>query len=314
MKVTHYDYKSLYFSSTALAKGKYKRKMVVASQLSQINLDHEYHTTWVNVYTDDMEIESLDLGVDYSPPKFILKNRSMDRLFLNFIIKGKGRINGESFSAGQFYYTLPNEVHTIEADADTPYVSVWISLTGMYTQYVVSELNKKSKKRLMPLERRKEVMELTKTFLHSINLGETTLPYLKAIVDIYLSYITSNDNLEISDAFATEKIAKLIKESKSYIKKNLKYVTVADMAAAQHYNKKYFSRVFTEAMGITPSEYITDCKLEWAKNSLAYSELSVEEITEAIGYEHRNGLAIAFKKKYGCTPSEYRKKIKREPR
>ena len=65
-------------------------------------------------------------------------------------------------------------------------------------------------------------------------------------------------------------------------------------------------------MGITPSEYITDCRLEWAKNSLAYSDLSVAEITEAIGYEHRNGFAIAFKKKYGYTPSEYRKKIKRE--
>ena len=74
------------------------------------------------------------------------------------------------------------------------------------------------------------------------------------------------------------------------------------MAADQHYNTKYFSRVFTEAMGIKPFEYIIDCKMEWAKNSLTYSTLSIDEIAEALGYEHRNSFTVAFPKKIRLHP------------
>ena len=74
-------------------------------------------------------------------------------------------------------------------------------------------------------------------------------------------------------------------------------------------NTKYFSRIFTEATGMTPQEYITDCRMEWAKNSLIYSNLSISKIMDSVGYSHRNGFTTAFKKKFGCAPSEYRKKI-----
>jgi AraC-like DNA-binding protein len=47
--------------------------------------------------------------------------------------------------------------------------------------------------------------------------------------------------------------------------------------------------------------------MEWARNSLVNSELSIIEIMDAIGYDHRNGFTNTFKKKYGCTPAEYRK-------
>ena len=80
----------------------------------------------------------------------------------------------------------------------------------------------------------------------------------------------------------TDKTAQLLHKAKAYVRKNLKCVTVADMAEDQHYNRRYFSSVFTEAMGMKPSEYITDCKMEWAKNSLINSDLSITEIMEAI--------------------------------
>lgn len=33
----------------------------------------------------------------------------------------------------------------------------------------------------------------------------------------------------------------------------------------------------------------------------------LEQIMKSIGYEHRNGLITAFRKKYGCPPATYRK-------
>ena len=311
MKFTHYDYKCIYHTPSDDPEKKYNINFFTASNRSEINVNLEYHSSSIAIYSEDKEFEKFNLGVDFSPPDSQLINRCEDRLFLNFIIRGKGRFNGEPFSAGQFYYTLPLQTHTVVTDHDEPFVSVWIAINGMYSQYVVNELNKISQNRFMRLEHRSDVLKLTKLLLYETNLGETSTSYLRSLINIYLSYIKPGNDLDYPEPLYTDNIAKLVRESKIYVRKNLKYVTVADMAAAQNYNVKYFSREFTKAMGMTPLEYITDCRMEWARNSLIHSELSIMEIMETIGYEHRNGFTIAFKKKYGCPPAEYRRKMKK---
>ena len=313
MKFTHYDYKWAYYLPSASNPEIYEKKAHTSNQRSEINLDAKYYTSFISIYTKDTQIEKFNFGISAPVPRSAIKSRCEDRLYLHFIIKGKGLINGEPFSAGQFYYTVPLENHTIYTDENQPFVSTWMSVTGTYTQYIINELNKKSKHKIIGFESPSDVMELTKTFLYNTSLGETSTSYLKNLINIFLSYVVPDSiSDEAPEEITSEKAARLIQESQLYVRKNLKHVTVADMAAAQHYNTKYFSRIFTTAMGIKPFEYITDCKMEWAKNSLTHSNLSIAEITEAIGYEHRNGFIIAFKKKYGCTPTEYRRNSQQE--
>ena len=286
------------------------RKFFLVNQRSQLKHDLKYHTTYIRIYTNDSEIEKFNLGVDFSPPNYILANRCVDRLFLNFIIKGKGRINGEPFSEGQFYYNRPLEKHTIESDSDDPFVSVWMSFDGSYSQNVISKLTKTDSSGILSLDGCSDIMRLTEVFLYETNISERNTDYLKSLIDLFISYIRSNDQSPQPENFTTEKTAQMVRESKDYIRSNLKDVTVVSLAEAQHYNPKYFSRVFTEAMAITPQEYITACKMEWAKNALTHTSLSVAKIMESIGYSHRNGFSTAFKKKYGQTPAECRKAAK----
>ena len=311
MKFTHYDYKCIYYVPSEDPESKLEAKTLIASNRSEINLDIEYHCSSIFIYSEDKEIEKFCLGFDFSPPGSLLLDRCEDRLFLNFVIRGKGRFNGVPFSAGQFYYILPLQTHTVETDPDEPFVSVWLSVEGTYTYDIIKELNKISSNTFMTVDHRSDIMKLTKTLLYETNLGEMSIPYLKSLISIYLGHIEPNVVPETPEVFATKKITRMVRESKIYVRKNLKHVTVAEMAAAQHYNTNYFSRVFAKAMGITPLEYITDCKMEWAKNSLIHSKLTIEEIMEAIGYDHRNGFTIAFKKKYGVPPAAYRRKTKK---
>ena len=311
MKFTHYEYKSLFYKPAENLIEKYEKIPFIASNRSELSLDHEYHTSWICIYSQDREIEKFCLGVDFSPPGSLLKDRCEDRLFLNFVIRGKGTLNGKPFSAGQFYYTVPLQSHTFETDRDEPFVSVWLSVEGAYSHDIINRLNKISSDTLLTFDHRLDVMNLTKTFLYETNLGDMSTSYLRSLIDIYIAHVKKNEQSEPPELYATKKIAKLIRESKIYVRKNLRHVTVSEMAAEQHYNTNYFSRVFTEAMGMTPLEYINDCKMEWAKNSLTHSNLSIEEIMDAIGYNHRNGFTIAFKKKYGCPPAAYRRKSRK---
>lgn len=317
MKFVHYDYRCAYFLPDEIANGPYdnnffveNRKLFIVNQRSQLKHDLKYHTTYIRIYANDSEIEKFNLGVDFSPPNYILEDRCVDRLFLNFIIKGKGRINGEPFSEGQFYYNRPLEKHTIESDSDDPFVSVWISIDGVYSQSILNRLSKISSARILRLENASDIMRLTEVLLYETNLGKQNTEYLRALADAFLAHLPASELSPQPEIFVNEKVAQLIRESKDYIRSNLKDVTVVSLAEAQHYNPKYFSRVFTEAMGMTPQEYITACKMEWAKNSLTHTSIPVAKIMESIGYTHRNGFAAAFKKKYGYTPAECKRKAK----
>ena len=312
MKFTHYDYKCIYFVPSEDPNIRFDEKYFIASNRSEINLDLEYHCSSICIYSEDKKIEKFSLGLDFSPPGSLLSNRCQDRLFLNFIIRGKGRVNGEPFSAGQFYYTLPLQNHTVETDSDEPFVSAWMSIDGTYAYDIIKELNKISTNHIMSFYHRSDVMKLTKTLIYETNLGEMSTEYLHTVIGLYLGHLERSAAPEAHESFESKKTAQLVRESKIYVRKNLKHVTVSEMAAALHYNTNYFSRVFAKAMGMTPLEYITDCKMEWAKNSLIHSNLTIEEIMEAIGYDHRNGFTIAFKKKYGAPPAAFRRKTKNQ--
>lgn len=313
MKFSHYNYKCVYYE-TSDDTPKNIPQIFTASTPSEINTGLEYHSSFISIYTKNAEFENFNFGVDFSPPGSKVENRCEDRLYLNFIIQGRGQINGTPFSAGHFYYTLPLQNHTFETDFNEPFVSVWMAISGTYSQHIINKLNEISQNKFMHLEYPMDVLKIAKIFLYETNLGEMTTSYLKSFIDIFLSYITPINNLECPEFFGTDKISEMIRESKIYVRKNLKSVTVAEMAAKQHYSVKYFSRVFTNTIGMTPLEYITDCKMEWAKNSLAHSNLSTAEIMDAIGYKHRNSFTIAFKKKYGCSPTEFRKQAKADAR
>ncbi len=66
-------------------------------------------------------------------------------------------------------------------------------------------------------------------------------------------------------------------------------------------------REFSLAFGLSPLQYITAKRLEKAKEMLLTTDLSVQEISSAIGYDNVNHFIQLFKKKTGITPGRFRK-------
>lgn len=67
----------------------------------------------------------------------------------------------------------------------------------------------------------------------------------------------------------------------------------------------YFSRLFKDYNGQTFSEYMTNLKMERAKE-LFRSGHSVQETSIATGFSDSNYMARVFRQCFGCSPSEYR--------
>ena len=85
-------------------------------------------------------------------------------------------------------------------------------------------------------------------------------------------------------------------------------ISAADIAAASGFSPNYLSRKFREATGIGVHDYLVFIRLRNAAFELISTEDSVTDIALRSGFSDSNYFKDAFKKKYGITPREYRKK------
>jgi transcriptional regulator GlxA family with amidase domain len=79
---------------------------------------------------------------------------------------------------------------------------------------------------------------------------------------------------------------------------------LAKLAGASRSN---FVRLFTRALGATPSAWLTTHRLELARRLLAETNLGLAELANQTGYASEFGLSRAFKRRFGVAPSVFRR-------
>ena len=100
----------------------------------------------------------------------------------------------------------------------------------------------------------------------------------------------------------------LYKKAIDYIEENFhKEISLDELAGELGISSYYFSKLFKEEKGETFINFISDKRLEKARQLLAETDLSIKEITAEVGYNDQNYFSRIFKTKYGLSPKEYRK-------
>ncbi len=82
-----------------------------------------------------------------------------------------------------------------------------------------------------------------------------------------------------------------------------------DMAELLGLSSYYFCTAFRMATGSTPFEWLTRQRLERTRQLLADPRLRVTEISVKVGYATPSALTARFRRQFGVTPSEYRRRI-----
>ena len=100
---------------------------------------------------------------------------------------------------------------------------------------------------------------------------------------------------------------------KQYIKENLDDpdFSLGALAKAYYMNSSYLSRFFKEKVKSSFVEYLTEQRIDKAKQLLQYGNFKIYEVGEKVGIYNANYFGILFKKKVGLTPAEYRKQYEK---
>ena len=99
-------------------------------------------------------------------------------------------------------------------------------------------------------------------------------------------------------------------ETEKYIKENLaETLTLEALSRRVNLSPIYFHRVFSDFFGMTPNEFVTECRIESARKLLGYSDKSLSFIASECGFSSQSYFSTKFVKAEGITPSEYRKRM-----
>jgi two component transcriptional regulator, AraC family len=99
-----------------------------------------------------------------------------------------------------------------------------------------------------------------------------------------------------------------IKQAKEYIKLNYKEpLTLEEVAERVGLSPIYFSTLFKKIESLNYIDYLTQVRMDAAKDLLRTTKSNIVNIAEEVGYTDEKYFRKLFKKYNGIKPTEYRK-------
>jgi AraC-like DNA-binding protein len=89
--------------------------------------------------------------------------------------------------------------------------------------------------------------------------------------------------------------------------------TVPELAAISGLSRAAFARVFRDALGQAPLQYLTEWRMTLARDHLRAGELSLANVAATVGYGSPYAFAAAFRRHHGIAPGAWRQQQSTAP-
>lgn len=90
-------------------------------------------------------------------------------------------------------------------------------------------------------------------------------------------------------------------------------ISLDDICSAFNYSKNHIINIFKDEYHVTPIEYLNDLRLKKTMHLLEGTSKSAEDISVVCGFKCYSNFYKLFKRKTGLSPTEWRKKIIKNP-
>ncbi|MGX7163920.1 response regulator transcription factor [Enterococcus massiliensis] len=171
--------------------------------------------------------------------------------------------------------------------------------TRMYRFFILTELTSLvQKKKNIPENIREKLRDIDQLVLLASNRHD-----YQQILDEIIHYL-----IDIKIHPSMSKYQSVIAQALTFIKQNYTNPDISLNMVAEEVSLSpaHFSTIFSQSLGKTFIDYLTDQRIQHAKKILAETNHRLSEIALEIGYNDPNYFSFLFKKKQGVSPTEYR--------
>ena len=257
-------------------------------------------------------IDVNNAGFNFVSTRSLTGNRPNGRNDWQLLYVHKGAIRlkedgkNKILEAGHFiiYKPLQPQFYTFMSDPESEIY--WLHFNGVFCEQILKELNLLVfYGAIIPNPR---ITNLWKEIIDQLKNAEINY---KSICNYKFLEILTTLSTEFNSHTEKKENARLekIKPAITAIKKNFneKY-TLDDLAALCFISKFTLIKIFSQTMGASPIAYLNSIRLKNALYFLTETTYTIDEISQRIGFDNSFYFSRLFKKKYGISPTEYRKK------
>ncbi|MBS7262291.1 MAG: helix-turn-helix domain-containing protein [Eubacteriales bacterium] len=140
---------------------------------------------------------------------------------------------------------------------------------------------------------------------------ESEKPYSKLVARAALMQIiaqvfkeSGSDSAQLASEFPVDALERI----NTYVWENIsRHITLDELADVLHFHPNYFIKFFNKYFGVSPLQYVSQVRIEEAKQMLRVSDLSIKEIAVRTGFYDLYHFSKRFKKMTGYSPTDYRR-------
>lgn len=129
--------------------------------------------------------------------------------------------------------------------------------------------------------------------------------YAQIFLQSFICCLFEQYPIEKSDFSTIKRIQPAIRHINKHFTEPIRLEQLADICCM---SPNYFHKIFTKALNTTPSNYISLLRMNTALQLLACDKYTIQEVAYELGFTDNAYFCRVFKKHYGITPGEYKKK------
>lgn len=274
-------------------------------------MNGEYHT----LNNHSIETKVLFFGQENCLPNYFFKgNNVRNNYVIHYIQSGKGTFSvanhhAVNLKAGDIFL-LPKDIPCFyQADGTEPWSYFWIGFSGIKIKGLLdnSKLTKKYYLRqLQTSETYESLKQLFDSLHYRSSLASDVL--IESLIYTFFYHLITEYPAELNSKAknANEELRLAV----NYLEKNSanSTCTISALCNDLDLSRSYLYSIFKKNLNLSPQAFLTQLRMEKAKEKLLNSNYAIQQIANITGYTDAFTFSKAFKRYTGLSPKYYREK------
>ncbi|MBQ9251546.1 MAG: AraC family transcriptional regulator [Clostridia bacterium] len=270
-------------------------------------------------HTRDTSLHMKTCGFQRCMPGYAYPRAAREGYHLHVVLAGKGvlQVGDRKFAIheGQFFLLKDREEVFYQADLEAPWHYAWVTFSGELAPHYMQCAGFTDG--VYVLDCHVPIMEfltIVKNILERPHLTPSSEIYRASLALRFLSLAieswerSKEDSTQDNDMTTDDYVDYAVR----FMESNFSSIKVSDVADYIGINRTYLTSIFKKKMLMSPQEYLMQMKMTRSMDLLRQTDAPIHVIAEEVGYEDQLAFSKMFKKKYGLSPEQYRKKIRGE--